>query len=103
MIEKLKVCAEALGYVTTKPISFVGPIGDHIWIIDKGKTVEYDPFTNDAQAFELLKWLADTVPGPHQFGEGGKYFIRLYCDITIHEGQTLNECIINAVWEVKRG
>jgi len=100
-LEKLKCCAEAVGET-------VYEFDGCLWLYENPLSVRYDPEHNDAQAFELLKWLLDRdwqlgkVNKGYSFGKYVKIDGRygdFWKSIT---GQTLNQAVIEAVCEVKK-
>lgn len=85
-LDKLKTCAKALGYkvdIWDSSVSYQAK--DGYWY-------KYDPEHNDAQAFELLKWLIK---------QGKTDFNGLF-GIAKVRGWTINQAVIEAVWEVKK-
>lgn len=67
-IEMIKRCAEVMGYqhITFSPLARPGIAPGKVSISKTGTSVdeEYDPFTNDAQAMELLKKFPMNVEHP---------------------------------------
>jgi len=103
-LEKLKCCAEALGLspmVTTEGVyvNYFHDLGTKKYGV---LNQEFDPEHNDAQMAELLKHLIDNYE---------RVEITLSQDKSVsidlqqgrwYTGQTLNQAVIEAVWEVKK-
>jgi len=102
-LEKLKCCAEALGYELE--IVKISERRTRVDYFKDGEWLgEYDPEHNDAQAFELLKLLFEMA----KRGEIdiwtvlGDIHVAVNFAPDYNEGQTLNQSVIEAVWEVKK-
>lgn len=96
--EKLILCAKALGYEPTirkASLERFVPKGSEVVVIFN--SIRFNPYTNDAQAMELLRWLiaGDKYWIDLQLANDGKYYAEMM-GLRV-EGQTLNEAIINAV------
>jgi len=96
-LEKLKCCAEAVGRI---PIEIetgeiIVPRGGGIYVSGGNFPDLYDPEHNDTQAFELLK---DVILKDSSSFE----LLAMIHDEVIEGGQTLNQAVIEAIWEVKK-
>ena len=99
----LLICAKAVGRTApliTSPVTSDGEmrIPSYVLVVEKGRSVEYTPRTNDAQAMELLKWLVGTNPiHISTYADGPFRVDHFIVNKPIGKGQTLNEAIIKAV------
>jgi len=107
-LEKLKCCAKAGGLDCIEQETTFGSIALYCrYEGESGYYHIYDPEHNDAQAFELLKWLLEKSGYQHISIEKLEMIYLSVADIenehwTQAKGQTLNQAVIEAVWEVKK-
>ena len=95
----LLICAKAVGRTApliTSPVTSDGEmrIPSYVLVVEKGRSVEYTPRTNDAQSRELELYLLDK--GWLIWKTADKYTCHDNDGLEIR-GDTLNEAIIRAV------
>ena len=99
----LLICAKAVGLEVAENFDFM-PKDNVVYVGDCSNTalgskcIQYNPLTNDAQAFELLKVLSEKDIDIRIYGAERVELVNHGTERLWHAGgQTLNEAIIKAV------